>query len=106
MSVTVRKEMVGTRRLELLTSTVSTVRVPALGATCTLLPVPPSSSKYVQDGPTTGWKSGLGIFGKFGGSSARRMDHGGAAGDCVSSRRVYSVTVQEEIESLFSSRHN
>jgi hypothetical protein len=58
MSVTVRKEMVGTRRLELLTSTVSTVRVPILGATCSSLHVPPSSSKYVQDGPTTGWKAG------------------------------------------------
>jgi hypothetical protein len=52
------KEMVGTRRLELLTSTVSTVRVPLLGATCNYPPELPSSSKYVQDGPTTGWNTG------------------------------------------------
>jgi hypothetical protein len=67
--------MVGTRRLELLTSTVSTVRVPILGATCTYLHEPPSSSKYVQDGPTTGWKAGWEISSKFGATAFHYADH-------------------------------
>lgn len=48
--------MVDARRLKLLTSAGSTVRVPILGAACMYLPVPSTSSRYVQDGPTTGWK--------------------------------------------------
>jgi hypothetical protein len=54
--------MVDARRLELLTSAGSTVRVPILGAACMYLPVPSTSSRYVQDGPTTGWK----LLGEFG----------------------------------------
>jgi hypothetical protein len=47
-------------------STVSTVRVPLLGATCTCLHELPSSSKYVQDAPTTGWNTGWEFSSKLG----------------------------------------
>lgn len=53
-------------------SSVSTVRVPIFGATCTYLHVPPSSSKLRARRPDYGLESGLEISGKLGETAFRR----------------------------------